>query len=904
MALDRCHSMSYTRSMARTTTLTLRDILSHLSYTRAKKLLGPRGDALLRRGGQKTIDIDSQVRTDADSFTLDCGQSIVTLRLGAGSAGLIDFECSTCATPCEHVGAALSLILEEKLALGLAEAPKDTVPLENLSDAELIDRALADRAERARTEKMSLAPLDGKGVWSDYAVTSGVSGKTYRVALRGWERGDSYCSCPDFKSNTLGTCKHLIFAIGAVKRKLPKRAQPRPYKRARITLHVRYGDEAELRLLLPDGLPKDVEAVAGPLRDTAITDVDDLMVRIRKLERLGNPVHIYPDAEEMVNALLQRGKLDATVSAIRRDPRNHPLRKRLLRVELLPYQMEGIAFAVGAGRALIADDMGLGKTLQGIGTAELLARETGISRVLVICPASVKSQWVREAQRATERKCQIVAGPTRERPALYRTGAFYTIANYEQVLRDYLSIEQVPWDLIILDEGQRIKNWQAKTAQVVKALRSPFALVLTGTPLENRLDELYSVVQFINNRQLGPAFRFFHSYRVVDEKGRVLGYKNLDDLRRHLAPVLLRRTRSMVLRQLPPRTTGILRIAPTAEQADLHDGHRRIISTILSKRYISEMDLLRLQKALLMCRMAADSTFLLDKEPPGYSTKLDELDSLLDRLAAEEGRKIIVFSEWTTMLDLIEPLLQKRKTGFVRLDGSVPQAKRQGLVDRFQRDPGCVVFLTTNAGATGLNLQAADTVINVDLPWNPAILEQRIARAHRMGQRRPVHVYLLVTEGTIEEGMLSTLSAKKDLALAALDPESTVKEVALTGNIDELRRKLEVLIGVKPPAPVDESEKLRAETQRKERQEKIALAGGELLTAAFAFVRQAMGGGDGGGAGSGAPSAAYEAMKGILAECMERSEDGGWRMTVRFRDEAAIETLAGALAEIAGVKAR
>jgi superfamily II DNA/RNA helicase len=225
-------------------------------------------------------------------------------------------------------------------------------------------------------------------------------------------------------------------------------------------------------------------------------------------------------------------------------------------------------------------------------------------------------------------------------------------------------------------------------------------------------------------------------------------------------------------------------------------------------------------------------------------------------------------------------------------------------VDRFQRDPGCVVFLTTNAGATGLNLQAADTVINVDLPWNPAILEQRIARAHRMGQRRPVHVYLLVTEGTIEEGMLSTLSAKKDLALAALDPESTVKEVALTGNIDELRRKLEVLIGVKPPAPVDESEKLRAETQRKERQEKIALAGGELLTAAFAFVRQAMGGGDGGGAGSGAPSAAYEAMKGILAECMERSEDGGWRMTVRFRDEAAIETLAGALAEIAGVKAR
>lgn len=204
---------------------------------------------------------------DANSFTLDCGESTVTLRLSDAANGRIDFSCSTCTVPCEHVGAALSLILEEKLALRLAAAPKETVPLENLSDTEMIQRALADRAERARTEKMSLSPLDGRCVGSDYAVTSDISGKTYRVALRGWERGESYCSCPDFKSNTLGTCKHLIFVIGAVKKKLPKGLKPRPYKRTRITLHVRYGDKA-------------------------VTNVDDLMVRIRKLERLGHPVHV------------------------------------------------------------------------------------------------------------------------------------------------------------------------------------------------------------------------------------------------------------------------------------------------------------------------------------------------------------------------------------------------------------------------------------------------------------------------------------------------------------------------------------------------------------------------------------------------------------------------------------
>ncbi len=892
--------------MARKTRLSLPDVLSHLSYAQARKLLGPRGQALLRKGGASAIDIDAQVRMDRHRFTLDLGEAVATLRLDDAANGRIQFSCTACATPCEHVGAALSLILEEKLSLGLAAAPRESIPLEMLSESALVERALADRAERARSEKMTLAPLDGKGTWSDYSVTSGLSGKTYRVALRGWERGESYCSCPDFKTNTLGTCKHLVFALAAVKRRLPRGRMPRPYRRARIALHVRYGEEAELRLLLPEGLPHDAEVVAAPLRDKPISNLADLMKRMRQLERLGHPVHVYPDAEEMTNALLTRERLDATVTAIRRDPRTHPLRKELMKVELLPYQLDGIAFAVSAGRALIADDMGLGKTLQGIGTAELLARETGISRVLVISPASVKAQWVLEIERATERTCQIVTGPLRERPVQYRSGAFYTIANYEQVLRDFLSIEQVAWDLIILDEGQRIKNWQAKTAQVVKSLRSPFALVLTGTPLENRLDELYSVVQFIDNRQLGPAFRFFHRHRTVDEKGRVLGYKNLDELRRHLAPILLRRTRDMVLKQLPRRTTEILRIEPSEEQVELHNAHKKTIVSILSKRYISEMDLLRLQKALLMCRMAADSTFLLDKEPPGYSTKLEELDSLLERLTAEAGRKIILFSEWTTMLDLIEPILSKRGAGYVRLDGSVPQVKRQGLVNSFQRDPRCVAFLSTNAGATGLNLQAADTVINVDLPWNPAVLEQRIARAHRMGQRRHVHVYLLVTEGTIEEGMLDTLAAKQDLALAALDPSSEKTEVALTGNIDELKRKLEVLVGLKPPAPVDESEKLRVESEaaRQQRRERVAVAGGELLTAAFSFVRQAMG-----GEGAAEPETSTQALKSVLSECMERAEDGGWRMTVRFRDDSAIEALADVLARISarspgGVKAQ
>ena len=342
---------------------------------------------------------------------------------------------------------------------------------------------------------------------------------------------------------------------------------------------------------------------------------------------------------------------------------------------------------------------------------------------------------------------------------------------------------------------------------MIKALRSRYALVLSGTPLENRLDELHSVMQFVDNRRLPPAFRFFHRHRIVNEKGKVLGYKNLDLLRERLRGILLRRTRDSVLQQLPPRTTELVRIPPTEEQAELHSTHMRIVSMIVRKPYISEMDLLRLQKALLMCRMTANSTVLVDKQKPGYSSKLAYLEELLDGLFQEADRKVLLFSEWTKMLDLIEPLLKSRKLDYVRLNGQVPQKDRQVLVNRFREDPNCRLFITTNAGSTGLNLQAANTVINVDLPWNPAVLEQRIARAHRMGQQQPVQVYVLVTEETIEEGLLNTLSAKHELALAALDPDSDVTRVDLVSGMDELRGRLEVLFGAKPEAPVDVSRK-------------------------------------------------------------------------------------------------
>ena len=878
--------------------MTFKDILSHLHYRDACRLLGIDGERLLREGGKWEIDLEQQVQLKGDHLILSLDHATVVIRDDPGSPKRLSYTCSSCRGSCEHAGAAFSLILEEKLLLGLAAPPSEDTPIENLTEEELEERALQERAERAAEEKMMLRSSDPEKLWTDYTLTSRSSGKTYRVALRGWERGESYCSCPDFKANTLGTCKHILYAIRAVKSKFDKEKRETPYLRENISLHIRYGKELELRLLLPEKLDPEVEEAAGHLRDRAVDDVRDLLDRIGRIEELGYPVHIYPDAEEHINHLLTRKKLESIAATIRRDPARHPLRKQLLKVELIPYQLDGIAFAVGAGRAILADDMGLGKTIQGIGVAEFLAREAGIEKVLVICPASVKSQWMQEIRRASERDCRLVIGKAEERASQYDSGTFFTVCNYEQVLRDIQVIELVQWDLIILDEGQRIKNWQAKTTKTVKSLRSPYALVLSGTPLENRLDELYSVVQFIDARRLGPAFRFFHRHRVMNEKGKLLGYRNLDDLRKRLEGILLRRTRAMVLKQLPPRSTETLRIPPTEEQADLHGSHKKIISTILSKKYISEMDLLRLQKALLICRMTADSTYLVNKEPPGYSSKLEELKTLLNTLFQEDGRKIVLFSEWTTMLDLIEPIMADLGVDFVRLEGSVPQKKRQTLINTFQSTPSCKLFMATNAGATGLNLQAADTVVNVDLPWNPAILEQRISRAHRMGQRKPVQVFLLVTEETIEESLLGTLSDKRELALAALDSSSTVKELAFGSNLEELKRRLEVLIGEKPPAPVDES--LRLEEERRagilERKQAVARAGGDLFSAAFSFIGELLGenGGDGDERKDGTDDREQKLLQ-LLSEGLEKKEDGTLEMKVRFKDDSALRTLAKTL---------
>jgi hypothetical protein len=301
---------------------------------------------------------------DLFRLTLPTEGVIVTITLRQDKLKRLLLNCDSCDGPCVHWGTALSCILESKVALGLARAPDERKPVEALSEAQLIERAMAERQQRAIDEKMSVEAVNKAATtpWGEYVVTSKLSGKSYRVSLGGTEPEDSFCTCPDYRTNTLGTCKHILHALNKLKRRFDASAFRRKPKPKETSVYLKYGIDLALRLAVPHKVDESIARIVGPIRDVDISDVNDLVRRIDKLEGLGEPVVVHPDAEEFIQHQLYRQRIKSLVEEIRRDPAKHVFRTTLLKTELLPYQMDGIAFAAGAGRAILADDMGLGRT--------------------------------------------------------------------------------------------------------------------------------------------------------------------------------------------------------------------------------------------------------------------------------------------------------------------------------------------------------------------------------------------------------------------------------------------------------------------------------------------------------------------------------------------------------------
>ena len=653
-------------------------------------------------------------------------------------------------------------------------------------------------------------------VFGTFHVASS-SGVPYEVEIRDLKGRTNSCSCPDYQVNGLGTCKHIEGVLAALKKRkaaLFRKAAKTGSPRIEIFLD-RSGGQAAPMIRWPQDAHLNIETAGvrlpgwlKPQNGPLAANPEKIEALFQEFPKLPRSVHEKIRLSRHFTPWRERAKRIAARIKARKafmaGMKNNSAVLDILKAKLLPYQLEGMLHLAFGERVLLADEMGLGKTIQAIAACELLRREKNIRRVLVVCPASVKAEWEDQIARFTEAcSMRFVVGPRAARLFAYGDKpAFYTIVNYEQVVGDADDINRIlKPDVVILDEAQRIKNWQTKTARMVKTLRAPYAFVLTGTPIENRIDEIYSIVQYLNPEIFGPLFRFNRDFYQLDERGRPIGFKNMGELNKRLKLVMLRRRKKDVESELPERTVKNFFVSMEPEQQARYDDYNYQAAIIIAKaqkRPLLPKEFERLQQLLACMRMVCDSPAILDPTCR-ISPKIEELEGILGDLLQEPDRKIVVFSEWERMLVLVRDLAGEMGLECAWHTGSVPQQRRRAEIARFKTDPGCRLFLSTDAGATGLNLQAANAVVNVDLPWNPAKLEQRIARAWRKNQTRKVTVVNLVTENSIEHNILGILAQKQAMADGILDGNGMDKMDMPSGRKAMIER-MQTLMGT-PPAP-------------------------------------------------------------------------------------------------------
>jgi SNF2 family DNA or RNA helicase len=410
----------------------------------------------------------------------------------------------------------------------------------------------------------------------------------------------------------------------------------------------------------------------------------------------------------------------------------------------------------------LADDMGLGKTVQVLALLSLRKLVMVGRPSLVVVPRSLIFNWQEEAARfAPQLKGIDASHGQRGDWADLDPDADFVLITYGTLVRDITSLKDIAFDYVILDEAQAIKNHQTARAKAVRLLKASHRLALSGTPIENRIEELWSIFEFLNPGFLGHSstFKKLFAADLEDENQRAA-------LRNAIAPFILRRSKTQVALDLPPRTEDVLLCEMEARQQALYNKLRDHYRQSLLKKVQTEgMNRVQTQvlEALLRLRQAACHPKLIDpKLLTEDSVKLDTLIDQLDEIVGE-GHKALIFSQFTSFLALVKPRIEERGWAYEYLDGKT--RNRQERVERFQSDPHCPLFLISlKAGGLGLNLVAADYVFLLDPWWNPAVEAQAIDRTHRIGQERPVFAYRLICRDTVEEKILQLQKSKKSLA--------------------------------------------------------------------------------------------------------------------------------------------
>lgn len=435
-----------------------------------------------------------------------------------------------------------------------------------------------------------------------------------------------------------------------------------------------------------------------------------------------------------------------------------------LQLPLYTYQQIGAGYLTGVKSGLIGDQPGLGKTIQTLATTEL----ADCKKVLIFCPVSMKKTWQEEIEKWLPHKTSvIISGDVKQRDKLWKKEANYYICNYHLLLRDLKHMKKHKYDCILVDEATTISNPSSKTTKNLKKLKAQRRIAMTGTPLNNTLQDIWSIMDFCQPGLLGTFWQFTKEYCLRNEHNAITGFKNVQKLHEKISPFMLRRLKSDVLQELPPKVFENIWVELSSEERHMYDVIRRGLKDEL--RTIDMFDKKYLSKALVkmvrLKQMACSMELINGKR---VSAKTDALKELLATLLAN-GEKTIVFTAFKEMAVLLMRDLAEYKP--LLIAGGVSQEERDANRHMFNNDDEHKILIMTSAGAMGLNLQRASSVIHFDLPWSISVLEQREDRAHRHGQKKSVTVYRMLVEDSIDEYILKVLHAKKGVSNDVLGDE-------------------------------------------------------------------------------------------------------------------------------------
>ena len=439
-----------------------------------------------------------------------------------------------------------------------------------------------------------------------------------------------------------------------------------------------------------------------------------------------------------------------------------------LQADLRDYQREGFDWLcrlahMGAGGCL-ADDMGLGKTIQAL--ALLVSRSAG-GPALVVAPTSVGFNWVNEATRfAPTLNVQLFGSGDRDEVFKNLGPRDVIVTTYGLLHSEAKRFHDVDWHTAILDEAQAIKNAATQRSRAAMGLSADFRMIMTGTPLENHLGELWNLFQFINPGLLGSLEQFNERFAIPIERDGSSSARS--HLKRLIQPFILRRTKTQVLQELPSRTEVTLQVQLSDDEVALYEALRRKAVETLAKETDKRGEHLRILGQIMKLRRVCCHPDLVAPDAGVKSSRLELFSSTLDELL-ENNHKALVFSQFVDHLTILRKELERKGVAYQYLDGSTPTKERKKRVEAFQNGEGDVFLISLKAGGSGLNLTAADYVLHMDPWWNPAVEDQASDRAHRIGQKRPVTIYRFVAQGTIEERIVELHAEKRDLADSLLD---------------------------------------------------------------------------------------------------------------------------------------